>query len=175
MGKRRCKGKTKKGKPCGANPLKPGTVIQGVTVSGRWCRQHDEDLPDSARIGGATEGAGRPRKPRFSEVLAERMAERADEIFAPLIDGLKAERAVVVGTGPKARVEIVPDIPTRIAAAREILDRVEGKARQRSEISGPDGGEIPVSGAAIPAEADWHAAVLRLGQQVVANGNGHAN
>jgi hypothetical protein len=52
MTKRTCRGITTRGKPCGANPLKPGTVIEGVTVSGRWCRQHDEDLPDSARIGG---------------------------------------------------------------------------------------------------------------------------
>jgi hypothetical protein len=50
--KRRCNGTTKKDTPCGANRLKPGTVIEGVTVTGKWCRQHDQDLPSSAKLDG---------------------------------------------------------------------------------------------------------------------------
>lgn len=40
---------------------------------------------------------------------------------------LDAERAVVVGTGPKARVEIVPDMELALKAIREIYDRAEGR------------------------------------------------
>jgi hypothetical protein len=52
MTKRACLGSTKNGTRCGANPLKPGTAIDGITVSGNYCRAHDPNLPDSARIQG---------------------------------------------------------------------------------------------------------------------------
>jgi hypothetical protein len=133
--KRTCEGTTKKGKPCGANPLKPGTVIGGVTVTGKWCRQHDLDLPDSARIGGATPGAGRPRKPREVDVIRESLEARAGMIDEMLREAMLANRAVVVGNGPTAHMEMVPDWPTRITAAREILDRSYGRSKQSSEVT----------------------------------------
>jgi hypothetical protein len=135
MTKRVCKAKTKKGKPCGANPLKPGTVIEGTTVTGKWCRQHDEDLPASARIGGAQPGSGRPRTPRAVDVLKERIEQDIDKVLRPLWDALVAERAVVVGNGPTAYVESVTDHPTRIAAVRELLDRGYGRSKQSSEVT----------------------------------------
>jgi hypothetical protein len=135
MSRRVCKAKTTRGKPCGAPPLKPGTVIEGVRVTGKWCRQHDQDLPDSARIGGAQPGAGRPPKPRVIDVILASITERAGEIDAGLWEATKAERAVVVGNGPTAHVEMVPDWPTRIVAFRELLDRGHGKAKQASEVT----------------------------------------
>ena len=42
---------------------------------------------------------------------------------------------MVVGTGPKARVETVPDIPTRMRAANAVLDRVYGKAKQSVDVA----------------------------------------
>jgi hypothetical protein len=133
--KRECEGTTVAGKPCGANPLKPGTVIAGISVTGRWCRQHDEDLPASARIGGPQPGSGRPRTPRAVDVLKERIEASIDEVIKPLWDALNAERAVVVGNGPSATMEMVPDYPTRIAAVRELLDRGYGRPRQSSEVT----------------------------------------
>jgi hypothetical protein len=133
--KRRCKGKTKAGKSCGANPLKPGTVIEGVTVTGGWCRTHDPDLPDSARIQGAQPGAGRKPRPREVDVIRERLEQRTGEVFDGLWEATRAERSVVVGSGDSADVVMVPDWPTRIAAYREILDRSYGRPHQSSEVT----------------------------------------
>jgi hypothetical protein len=135
MAKRACKGTTTKGKPCGAVPLKPGTLIDGVTVTGEWCRQHDLNLPDSARIGGATQGAGRPPKPRVIDVILASITERAGEIDAGLWEATKAERGVVVGSGENAALEMVPDWPTRLAAYRELMDRGHGRPRQVAEVT----------------------------------------
>jgi hypothetical protein len=131
--KRKCQGTTTVGEPCGAVPLKPGTVIDGVTVSGQWCRQHDEDLPSSAkldRVRSPGQMGGRPRKPRAVDVLKEWMEANIDETLAPLKEGLSAMKSVVVGQGPTAHVETVPDVPTRMAAARELLDRGYGRPKQ---------------------------------------------
>jgi hypothetical protein len=133
--KRVCEASNTKGDPCGANPLKPGTIIEGVAVSGDYCRQHDQDLPDFARIGGAQPGAGRPRKPRVVDVILASITERAAEIDAGLWEATKAERAVVVGSGESARVEMVPDWPTRLAAYRELMDRGHGRPRQVAEVT----------------------------------------
>jgi hypothetical protein len=132
--KRICKATNAKGAPCGANPLRPGTIIEGIAVSGDYCRQHDQDLPDSARIGGATPGAGRKPKPHVVDIIRERIEERSGEVLDALWAALKAERAVVVGNGPTAHVELVSDHPTRIAAARELLDRAYGRTRQANEV-----------------------------------------
>lgn len=131
--KRKCQGITIAGESCGAIPFKPGTVIDGVIVSGKWCRQHDEDLPTSAkldRVRSPGQMGGRPRKPRAVDVLKEWMEANIDETLAPLKEGLKATKSVVVGNGKEAHVETVPDIPTRMAAARELLDRGYGRPKQ---------------------------------------------
>jgi hypothetical protein len=125
MSRRKCQARTKAGKPCKATPLKGSST----------CLAHDEKAREKAGFGGAQEGAGRPANPRFTDLLRSEVQERAREVFAPLIDGLTATRWVVVGNGPSAHVEEVPDIPTRIGAAREIMDRVEGKPRQTSDVT----------------------------------------
>ncbi|HEU4735498.1 MAG TPA: hypothetical protein VFS48_00525, partial [Solirubrobacterales bacterium] len=59
MAKRKCTGKTKTGKPCGAWALKGHLV----------CLAHaDEKTRASVRFGGAQPGAGRPRKLKPMEV-----------------------------------------------------------------------------------------------------------
>jgi hypothetical protein len=58
------------------------------------------------------------------------MEAHIDETLAPLKEALSAEKSVVVGNGPQAHVEKVPDIPTRMAAARELLDRGYGRPKQ---------------------------------------------
>jgi hypothetical protein len=133
--KRTCKGLNARGEPCGAPPLQPGTVIEGVAASGDYCRQHDLDLPDSARIGGATPGAGRKPKPCVVDIIRESIEERLDEVLDAVWAALKADRALVVGNGPTARLELVPDHRTRIVAARELLDRAYGRSRQASEVT----------------------------------------
>lgn len=135
MTKRTCEGTTKAGKPCGANPLKPGTVIEGVAVTGKWCRTHDPDLPDSARIQGKQPGAGRKPRPREVDIIRERLEARTGEIFDGLWEATQAERGVVVGSGDSAELEMVPDWPVRISAYREILDRAYGRPHQSSEVT----------------------------------------
>lgn len=135
IGPRNCEARNRVGEPCGASPLKAGTMIDGIKVSGRWCRAHDPELPDSARIQGAQPGAGRPRKPRVHEVIRQRLEEKIDEIFDGLWEATDAMRAVVVGNGPTARIVEVPDHPTRIMAYREILDRGLGRPKLSGEIT----------------------------------------
>jgi hypothetical protein len=134
VSERACNGTNKIREPCSANPLKPGTVIEGVSVSGDYCRQHDPNLPESARMGGAQPGAGRPRKPRAVDVLRERIEQDIDRVLNPLWEALEATQGVVVGTGPTATLEVVPDYRTRIAAVRELLDRGYGRAKTTGEL-----------------------------------------
>lgn len=135
--KRRCKGKTKKGKACKSPPLKSGTVIEGTKVSGRWCRTHDPDLPDSARIQGKQPGSGRPAKPRVSDILRDvlekELGEDLEKVVKPLVAGLTATRHVVVGNGPSAHVEEVPDQVERRNTVRDIMDRLDGRPKQTTE------------------------------------------
>jgi hypothetical protein len=63
-------------------------------------------------------------------------------VIGALVDALTADRGVVVGQGESASVEFVPDHDARIKAARELLDRAYGKARQALEVTGDDGGPL---------------------------------
>lgn len=90
----------------------------------------DRTTRESLGFGGPQPGSGRPRKLRAIDVLKERMEQDIDRVLAPLFEALRAEKSVVVGQGPTAHVETVPDIPTRIAAARELLDRGYGRPKQ---------------------------------------------
>jgi hypothetical protein len=51
-------------------------------------RQRARELVAAGKIGGPRAGSGRPRKPRASEVLAERIRGEADEMFTALKRGL---------------------------------------------------------------------------------------
>jgi hypothetical protein len=153
--KRTCKGKTKTGKPCGAVPLKPGTVIEGVTVKGKHCRTHDPDLPDSARLQGPQPGSGRPRVPRPTEVAAELVQRHIYRIFRPHFRALGLELnddgtvteldygAVVTATFEgEVHASTVEDLAAQIKAAEHLLDRVSGRPAQAIQHSGPDGGPV---------------------------------
>jgi len=147
--KRRCKGTNKAGGPCGVVPQKGKD----------WCRAHDPDLSGKDRFGSPEQAAtanpaGRPRTPKVIELLSQRAEAEADRIVGTLLEQLGAERAVVVGNGPLAYVDSVPDAPARLRAVAEILDRVAGKPRQTTELSGPDGAPIRTedSGAIDPSK-----------------------
>lgn len=78
-------------------------------------------------------GGHAKRVPRLTEVLTAEVERRAEEIITRLFAGLAAKRAVVVGTGPKAHVEIVDDPDLILKTIREIFDRAEGRPLQRTE------------------------------------------
>jgi hypothetical protein len=164
--RRSCKGKTKAGKPCKAPPLKPGTVINGGTADGKHCRQHDPNLPDSARMGGAVPGAGRPRRPRVTETMREMVEEAGHALLAPYLKSIGVQLDehgrptrdrhghLVIGTGAQvivkhegeAIVADVEDLAGQIAAVEKLLDRVYGRPTQATELTGKDGGPIEFEG-----------------------------
>lgn len=135
--KRRCKGTTRAGKACSAYPL----------TDSDFCLAHsDEERRASVGFTGeAGKLGGRPRKPRVVDVLREKVEDEIEEWLEPLYEARKATKHVVVGNGPTAHVEEVPDIPTRLAATREVIDRTHGKARQSVELSGADGGPVKLT------------------------------
>jgi hypothetical protein len=157
--RRRCKGKNQAGDPCGAYPLRPGTLIEDVSVTGDWCIIHDPDLPEGAKPGGPQPGAGRPRNPRGIDILRERFEAEADRVLNPLFDALEADIATVVGRGEEAMVDYQPDHRTRLLAIKEILDRVYGRPKQATEITGPQGGPVQVID---PGNAEARDAIAEL-------------
>ena len=155
MTRRCCKAKTKKGKPCGANPLKPGTVIEGVTVKGEHCRIHDPDLPASAQFPPRTreQMGGRPRKPTPAEV--ERRLIEANIVAlerpywrtlgydvllgedGPYLVELEGGGAKLFGESKDGYINVSShdDLGAMIAAAEKLRDRVYGRPKQSSEVT----------------------------------------
>ena len=122
-----CTATTKSGEPCKA------TAKNGLDV----CNAHaPEEVKERLGFGGSQPGAGRPRNPSKVEVLREKLEAEWDEWFGVLTEARNATRHVVVGNGPTAHVEEIPDLPTRLAAFREIMDRAHGKPKQTAEVSG---------------------------------------
>lgn len=142
--KRKCHGENLQGKPCGANPLKAGTVIDGTKAKGKHCRAHDPDLPETARIQGAQPGAGRPKNPRVVDVMRDRVERKIEQVLGPYFDAL--EGAVVHATFEGEVIPSAhPDLGARIAAAEKLLDRVYGKPGQAIELTGKDGGPVEIN------------------------------
>jgi hypothetical protein len=140
MTARRCTGTTRSGTPCKATP-------RGDTG---LCNAHSpKETQDFAGFGGPQAGAGRPRKPRVVDVIRERIEQDMEPVIAALVDALSADRGVVVGAGESAELELLPDHAARIAAARELLDRAYGRARQALEVTGEDGGPIELADAGL--------------------------
>jgi hypothetical protein len=83
------------------------------------------------------------------DVIRERIEDDMEPVISALLDALTADRGVVVGQGENATVEFVPDHDARIKAARELLDRAYGKARQALEVTGEDGRQIELANAGL--------------------------
>lgn len=132
----KCTSTTKKGAPCKAAP---------ITGTDKCLAHADEKVRETIGFGGSQPGAGRPKNPRAVDVLRERIERDIDKVLDPLWDALDATNGVVVGNGASAEVEILPDYRTRIAAARELLDRGYGRPKQQTELTGADGGPVVVT------------------------------
>jgi hypothetical protein len=168
-GKGGCHGQTKRGFLCNSNALRKGTVIEGVTVSGKFCRTHDATLPDSARFGShaqareAAKTAGRPPKPKPTEVMRQMVEEGVEQILAPYFRtlGLKLERgddgrlhpvldatggAKIFGESKEGDINMTDfdDLGAMIGAAEKLLDRVYGKPKQSTELTGAEGGAVEI-------------------------------
>ena len=164
--RRRCQGKRKAdGEPCGAVPVRQGTTIAGVALSGDYCRRHDPDLPEWARFGSPTQAraagmlGGRPPMPKPSDIARQLIERHVYMVLRPhfrtigldLNDDGSVTRldcgAVVTGESKDGDViaSDIEDLGAQIAAAEKLLDRVYGRPRQALEHTGPDGEAISTS------------------------------
>ncbi len=161
--KRVCHGERKAGGPCGANPIRPGTLVGGVAVSGDWCIHHDPDLPESARIGGRQPGAGRPAVPRHTDVARRLVEENIVAVQRPYwralgfdveigpngpqLVTLEDGGAKLYGTSKTGtvRMSAYDDLGAMMQASERLQDRTFGRPRQALEVSGPDGDPISTS------------------------------
>lgn len=129
MARRACKGKTKAGKRCRAAPLTDST----------FCLAHTDELTRAkAGFGGSANGAkgGRPRNPRAVDVLRQRIEADIDKVLDPLWEALQADRGIALTVkGGGMEIGSTPDHPTRIVAARELLDRAYGRAKSTGEVT----------------------------------------
>jgi hypothetical protein len=165
MTPRKCKGTTKAGKPCGSPPLRGSD----------FCLSHSpEEERESRGFGGAQEGSGRPPAAKPLRLLRERVEEEIDKWLAPFEDALSATQGVVVGNGPSARLEILPDHRTRMSAAEAVFDRVYGRPRQTTELVGDDlGGGDNVF--VIPDNPEWHERVTGVLTETAPGGSNGAS
>lgn len=154
-GSRQCQGRNIFDMPCGCPPLRPGTQIGPVSASGNYCRAHDPELTDDLRIQGPQPGSGRPRKPRPDEVAkqiieAEVLAFLRPHLMAlglevnflddgrPLVTVVPGAGAKVHGTTKDGEVIVSdhPDVEAMQKAAERLFDRVYGRPKQATEITG---------------------------------------
>jgi hypothetical protein len=151
-----CKATIVKGKRAGEVC---GKTLYGDTDK---CWGHQpKAVKDEKGFGGPQEGSGPPRRPRMSDMFWEVYEEKRSELRAAVDEALTAERAVVVGNGPTAHVELVPDHPTRLKALDMVADRTDGKPRQSVEMSGPEGSPITANLITDPSLAEAARDVLR--------------
>ncbi len=151
-----CSSLTKAGKPCKSRPL------HGTDKCMAHSSRDTQALvgfggSDNARLG------GRPRKPPIP-IARQLIEENIDVLLGPYFaalgckvvldhEGARLER--IPGAGAKlygeqkSSGEIIvseyDDVGAQQVAAERLLDRVYGKAKQQTEVSGPDGGPVTIA------------------------------
>lgn len=113
---RRCHAITKAGEPCPTPPLHGSD----------YCIAHsDAKTRESLGFVAANGKAGRPRIPRASELMRERVENESEQIVAVYWDAMNA----TLKDGE-------PDHQIRLQALRDLLDRVYGKPTTKTELTG---------------------------------------
>lgn len=152
MTKRSCQGTNKAGKPCNGNPLKGGD----------YCLAHaDEQTRASVGFGGSRAGAlgGRPSLPKPTELARELIERNVVAVLRPHFKALGVmlnddgttgpldHGAILTGEAKDGTVvpSTIEDLGAQIAAAEKLLDRIYGRPKQQTEVSGPDGGPVTVT------------------------------
>ena len=110
------------------------TTEQRQKLGIRWAGDPGANIPKR----------GANKKFTAADILRERFEAEADRYLKPLEDALEAMRAVVVGNGAHARIEDVEDFNVRLRAVEMMLDRIYGRPRQTTELSGPGGDAVQV-------------------------------
>lgn len=111
--------------------------------------------------------SGRKPTPRADDILRARFEADADRYLQALEDGLTAMKAVVVGNGGSAHIEEVPDFALRLKAMETLLDRVYGRPKQVTELSGRDGAPVEIK---VPDDKDRELEVAKVLAEVGAVG-----
>lgn len=183
----RCNATAKNGEPCKAHPLKGSD----------YCGAHDPALPESARFGSPAQAkeaaklAGRPPMPKPTDVMRRLVEDNAAVVLRPhfrtlgfdIEVGEDGPRLVEFEGGPAkiygtskdgdVRVSNYDDLGAMMAAAERLFDRVYGKPKQQTEITGGDGGPVEIVTPVTRPDA-MSAGVLaqRVLPVVAVNGNG---
>lgn len=96
--------------------------------------------------GGPRSGAGRKTKAERHATAIDQAEAKVCDHLPQLVDhmlklayGIKQTRKT-----PQGKVEVY-DVPPNYKALAYLIDRIMGKATERQEISGPDGGNIEIS------------------------------
>lgn len=175
MSKRQCNGTNTRGEPCGAAPL----------VSKDHCAAHppDRESPGFTGFGSSAHAravgklGGRPANPKPSEV-ARRLIEANELVLqkpywrilgydvrlgpdGPYLVEMRGGGAKVFGESKDGVVKRsrYDDLGAMMNAAEKLQDRVYGKPKVTTEISGPEGQPIQVE---LPTDAAWHAEVAAV-------------
>ena len=154
MGKRKCNGIKDDGSACGAAPLKDND----------YCLAHsDQETRELIGFGGAQPGAGRPAKPKPSEIARELVEEHIESTIRPHFNALGYEVVIdengahleeksdggakLYGESKDGYINVSEhdDLGAMIQASEKLLDRVYGRPKQVSEVSGPDGAPVQVA------------------------------
>lgn len=159
----RCRAKTRTtGEPCPMYRAILEHPETGKLYKAATCYAHLPpkivEMFKASTIGGAVEGA-RPSRPKPNEVLRQIFEQEVTQWIKPYVEALQATKPVVVGNGRHARVELLPDHRTRQQAAEALWDRIYGKPKQQTEISGPEGGPIEVE---VPQDKERQKAVAQI-------------
>lgn len=151
MAKRKCKGTTKAGKACKAAPLSDKD----------FCLAHaDAKTRESAGFVAVNGKAGRKPLPTPTEVARKLIEDNIAIILRPHFRALGFDVEVgeagiglvpldgggakLYGESREGIVQASPyeDLGAQIAAADKLLDRIYGRARQATEITGANGGPV---------------------------------
>lgn len=178
MSDRKCAGTTKKGDPCKAAPL----------TDTDFCLAHsDEETRGETGFGGPQPGSGVPARPKPSEI-AKRLIE-ANELAlqrpywltlgydvvigenGPELVERATGGAKLYGTSKDGYVQVSPhdDLEAMQRAAERLQDRVYGKPKQQTEVTGAEGG--PVQVVSIAPDPDRARSIAELLQQQGAVGD----
>jgi hypothetical protein len=113
-----------------------------------YCSAHS-NLPDGIRFGSPEQaskaGASpKPHRPRPREIFDAVAEQYAPHIIARYLETMSATKPFTTGSGDDVFTEQGPDYAIRLRAAVDFLDRWMGKATDKLEMSGPEGGPIEI-------------------------------
>lgn len=174
-----CSETTNAGNPC---PQKAAVVfIRGKQYKLKTCAMH-APAPIKRELNlfqyGHPGKAGRKKKKTALDLVRERIEGEAERYLQPLEDALIALKAVVVGNGASAHIEYTEDLALRVDTAFKILDRVYGKPKQTTELSGVGGDAIEIIVPSDDERKQSVAAILAstgaLGMQIPQNNSASA-